>query len=171
MRYFLILLLWLPTQGLAQSEVLPCSEDSVLHLIDFWLGEWEVYDQEDNKVGDNKIEKILNGCAIRESWASVRGGRGMSIFYKNQTRNSLKQVWVTGNANRTGGTKEKDLLHAVPGEMALFQGTYRTPTGQLVLDRTLLFELEQGAVKQEIQYSVDGGQNWTTSFIGVYKKK
>ena len=36
---------------------------------DFWLGDWEVTLPDGKVAGTNKIESILGGCVLQESWA------------------------------------------------------------------------------------------------------
>ncbi len=148
----------------------PCQADSLYHALDFWVGDWEVFDQNDRLVGYNKIEKILNSCAIQENWTDTGGNEGKSLFYVENDSRQWKQVWVTASAKQPWGQKEKSLLSSTPGKEVLFQGSYKMQ-GQLILDRTILSKGANGHVKQTIQVSRDGGQNWQTTFIGIYKKK
>jgi len=49
-----------------------------------------------------------------------------------------------------------------------FQGEIRQENGALILDRTTLFPLAEGRVRQLIEQSVDGGENWQTIFDALY---
>lgn len=152
-----------------------CSAEAALQRLDFWLGEWNVYieNKEGNEVlaGTNRIEKILDGCAIRETWSSSGGGEGRSLFYYHPAESRWKQVWVTGRALAVGGLKEKAEVtdHAGPG--IRFQGEISLPSGGSVLDRTTLIPLEDGSVRQLIEYSEDDGSSWHTSFDAVYRPR
>ena len=42
---------------------------------DFWIGEWEVTTPNGAPAGRNRIESILDGCALRESWTGAKGRR------------------------------------------------------------------------------------------------
>jgi hypothetical protein len=56
----------------------PCERDPAYHKLDFWLGHWDVFDNQDGtKGGTNFIEKILDGAALcsRTGTNSIRGGR------------------------------------------------------------------------------------------------
>jgi hypothetical protein len=59
-----------------------CVHDELYGMLDFWLGDWDVY-VGDNLVGRNTIEKTMQGCAVLEHWQSTDGGRGTSLFYVN----------------------------------------------------------------------------------------
>jgi hypothetical protein len=48
------------------AQVAPtCSEDEKSHQFDFWIGEWDVYSQE-QLAGTNSIRPILGGCVLQE---------------------------------------------------------------------------------------------------------
>ena len=92
-------------RALAQSDLSPCGDREEMHLLDFWVGSWDVFSG-DRKIGTTRIEKVLNGCAILEHWKSAAGGEGKSLFYYYPAEERWKQVWVTGNPFRRGGVKE-----------------------------------------------------------------
>jgi hypothetical protein len=62
-------------------------ENAAYATLDFWLGEWDVW-AEGERVGENRIEKILKGCAIVEHWRDARGGRGRASSMLFQTTRS-----------------------------------------------------------------------------------
>jgi len=165
------LLLWalLAATAAAQDSPPPsCDSDENFHLLDFWVGEWDVR-AGDELVGHNRIEKIMDGCAILEHWRSVAGGRGLSLFYVDG-EGGWKQVWVTPWALAAGGVKEKRLVSPAPPDGVRFQGTLRHPTAGTWLDRTTLSRLDAGDVRQVIEISRDGGKNWETTFDAVYRR-
>ena len=43
--------------------------------LDFWVGEWDVQ-VGGRMAGTNRIEKILDGCAVMEFWTGADGGEG-----------------------------------------------------------------------------------------------
>ena len=63
---------------------------------DFWIGDWDVYD-----VGDSKpsmriaVEKILDGCALRETYRDVNGMLGESLNFYDAGRKLWQQTWAT----------------------------------------------------------------------------
>jgi hypothetical protein len=101
-------------------------------LLDFWVGEWNVYLPDGRKAGTNSIEKTLDGCAILEHWQGTAGGNGKSLFYFDTARSVWKQVWVTDSA----AIKEQQLIDQLPGGTLRFQGALRGADGGTILDRT-----------------------------------
>ena len=167
---FLFLITFFTQINFAQENKYPCETDENYQKLNFWIGEWDVYDKDNNLVGHNKIEKILHDCAIIENWTSANGNKGKSFFYYNNYKNEWNQVWITENALRPGGTKEKKLIEEFEDGSLRFQGGYPYK-GNPVLDRTTLSPLEDGRVKQLIEWSSDDGETWKESFLAYYVKK
>lgn len=163
------LLTFLPTGPLAAQQPAPaCAEVPLLAALDFWVGEWTVW-VGPRQVGTNTIAKVLDGCALTEQWRSSEGGEGRSLFYVPPRADRWRQVWVTGSALATGGTKEKtQLLVELPGGAVRFQGEIPTAGGSY-LDRTTLTPNPDGTVRQLIEVSTDRGMTWRTVFDAIYR--
>lgn len=145
-----------------------CNEIDGFHRLDFWLGDWKVVDPAGASQGTNRIEKVLDGCAILEHWTGAEGGRGMSLFYFNALNRTWKQVWITSRATVPGTLKEKQLVEELPGGGVRFQGVVVLTDGRTIIDRTTLTPLEDGRVRQVIEWSRDGGVHWNEAFHGIY---
>ncbi len=161
-------LLLAPTLS-AQAPPAPpaCLDVAEFHALDFWLGDWVVR-VGSREVGRNRIERVLDGCAIAEDWTSAEGGRGRSLFYRHD--GTWKQVWVTARALAPGGTKEKVLVEQAADGSLLFEGRVPLPGGGHYRDRTRLSPLAGGRVRQLIEVSSDGGQ-WRAVFDAVYSRE
>lgn len=161
--------------GTAQPQPQPqpapaeCEAVPDFHKLDFWLGSWDVYVGE-QKVGDNRIEKTLAGCAVLEHWTDVEGNEGKSLFFYTQATDTWKQVWVTERATAPGGVKEKVLIESFDDGGVRFQGEIPLPGGRRYYDRTTLTPLPEGRVRQHIEISKDG-KSWDSSFDAVYVPK
>src|ERR1051325_1609374 len=49
---------------IATSQPAPCSSAEYRQL-DFWVGDWDVYDDKGVLQGHNLVQKILGGCALQ----------------------------------------------------------------------------------------------------------
>jgi hypothetical protein len=51
------------------------------HQFDFWLGDWDAYDvgTPDKIVARNKVDRLLDGCVLREDYHGTNGGAGQSF--------------------------------------------------------------------------------------------
>jgi hypothetical protein len=67
-----------------------------------------------------------------------------------------------------GSVKEKRMVDAPEGEVR-FQGTV-VREGRELLDRTTLTPQGDGSVRQLIEASDDGGDHWTPTFDGIYRR-
>ena len=148
----------------------PCS-GARFALLDFWIGEWDVF-VGSQLIGRNRIEKVLDGCAVIEHWSEQGVETGMSLFYYSPSSRHWRQVWVTTSATTLFGTKEKRLVWA-DSTSVRFAGELG-PTdslGTAVLDRTTLTSLGDGTVRQVIEASRNGGSTWAVTFDAIYKRK
>lgn len=159
-----------PRASGAEGATSSCDAEPVFAALDFWVGDWEVF-VGTQKVGDDRVSKTLNGCAITESWRAAGGGEGFSLFYVDPAELRWKQSWVTGRALAPGGVKEKRLVETLPGGGLRFQGAVRDANGQVWLDRTTLVPRPDGTVRQHIETSTDEGASWATGFDAIYRPR
>ena len=146
----------------------PCSAVEAFAALDFWVGSWTVH-VGGEQVGTNRIEPILDGCAVAEHWVDADGSPGQSLFYYLPALGAWKQVWVTPFATAPGGVKEKTLIERLEGGGVRFQGEIPLPNGGSYLDRTTLTPLAGGRVRQHIEVSTDGGATWRSTFDAEYR--
>jgi hypothetical protein len=153
------LLLSLGVVAMAQ----PPSKPPEARQFDFWVGTWEVSAQ--GKVaGENRIESILGGWALRESYATKGAYAGHSYNSYNAPAQRWEQFWVDNSGtvlHLTGGLNGE-------GEMVL-SGERITSDGSVV-DRITWTPRDDGSVRQHWEVSSDGGATWETAFDGIYRR-
>jgi hypothetical protein len=163
------LVVCLVSASFAQNPVpVPCDKNSIYQKLDFWLGDWDVFDLKSGaKDGTNRIEKILKGCAIIENWSDATGSEGKSLFYVVRATGQWRQVWVEDS----GGMKEKALQDSYTGDGVRFQGEILHRDGTSHLDRTTLQPTIGGRVRQTIEISRDHGRTWEVVFDAEYRRR
>lgn len=133
---------------------------------DFWVGRWDVYPTgKDALVAHSLIEKLYAGCAIRETWAPLKGGGGGSLSSYVAAERVWRQTWVDSTGGRVefagGWTGEAMVLTGSwpgavrPGEPALVRMTYSRDV--------------DGRVRQLGEASTDGGATWSVNFDFTYR--
>ena len=132
---------------------------------DFWIGEWEVSRPNGAPAGRNRIESILDGCALSESWTGAKGSAGNSYNAYDRQTGRWHQTWVDN-----GGLVL--LLDGVfaDGKMVL-SGETRDSSGARVVNRITWQETAPGAVRQLWETSRDGGRTWSVAFDGRYRRR
>ncbi|HEX9562904.1 MAG TPA: hypothetical protein VF981_02995 [Gemmatimonadaceae bacterium] len=158
-----------PRTAVAQAPAEKCAGHAAFTRLDFWLGDWVVFVGA-QQVGENRIQKVQDGCAITEQWRAAGGGTGQSLFYVHPADLKWRQVWVTAGALSPGGVKEKQEADLV-GPGMRFQGTVSDTAGRQWLDRTTLTPNPDGSVRQHIEISSDRGATWRTTFDATYKRR
>lgn len=144
----------------------PCAAEEYA-AFDFWLGEWDVYQTGgDTKVADSRIEKVSNGCAVRETWMPLRGGHGASLTALDPQTGTWMQMWVGAQPGRVffeGGPV---------GETMVITGYWgQDAEGNANLVRITYSQGEDGSVRQYGQASSDHGVSWSDSFDLTYRPK
>jgi len=146
----------------ANRNAQPCEYDSTYRQLDFWIGQWEVYNPRGQLVGHNLIEKSLNGCMLIENWEGVDGSKGKSINFYDPEAGKWKQQWVgaTGYIIQYSGNIIDGAMH--------FAGTNISMDGESKLSRMTLTPEDNSNVHQVIEQSPDGGETWNIWFDGTY---
>lgn len=159
------LALLLALQGATAWAAPPCASANH-HQFDFWIGDWTV-SRADNGAyaGENRIEPMLDGCALQESWVGAKGYRGNSFNAYDATRGVWHQTWV----DSSGGLLV--LEGKLEGGKMVLEGHQKQADGKQVLNRITWTPLDGGKVRQRWDTTADGGKTWQVQFDGIYAKR
>lgn len=133
---------------------------------DFWVGYWDVYPTgKDRLVAHSLIEKLYDGCAIRENWLPLNrtGGGGLSSYFADQKL--WRQVWTdssNGWATLEGGIQDGAMV--LSGEWKNANGP-----GTMAFTRTTWSRSPDGSVRQRGEARSDDGKSWSTTFDFTYR--
>jgi hypothetical protein len=166
-RFALLLLLLAPASAPAQGS--PSRQAACIapehRQFDFWIGEWDVQLPNGRKAGTNRIEPILGGCALQESWIGAGGMAGHSYNVYDSSRKVWHQTWVDGQGNLL------QLEGGFANNRMTLSGETRDSAGAVVLNRITWNPTAPGRVRQLWETSTDGGATWTVAFDGRYIKR
>ena len=144
----------------------PCSA-APHRQFDFWLGEWDVHDPAGKRVGENRITRIHNGCALLEEWRGNGGVTGSSLNVFDSDRGRWHQTWV----DSTGGHLQLD-GDFFDGAMSMRGESFEAgPPPKRTLQRIRWQPQPDGRVRQLWEASSDDGKTWTIAFDGWYARK
>ncbi len=130
---------------------------------DFWVGDWTVT-QAGKPAGINRIERILDGCALLESWSGTSGYRGNSLNFYDAARKRWHQTWTD-----TSGTALALDGEFTAGRMVLAGTRFDPARQQTVHDRITWTPNADGTVRQLWEASADG-KTWSVLFDGLYAR-
>jgi hypothetical protein len=169
----LTVLLGLASTALGQSKKKPpapagqkvsaCS--SAAHRqFDFWLGDWDVATPQGAPAGTNRVDKLLEGCALQEHWDATDGSKGTSLSSYDAVARRWRQTFV----DDTGAVLvlEGDFKD---GKMVL-QGEKVMGKQKSALQR-ISWQVMGDKVRQRWDISQDDGKTWSVLFEGVYTRK
>jgi hypothetical protein len=132
------------------------------HQFDFWIGDWEVFQPNGQKAGENRIEPIADGCALLENWSGRGNFSGKSLNIYDRSDRRWHQTWVDNSGSLlvlAGGLVGKAMVmgsdHAAPGA---WQRITWTPN-------------DDGSVRQLWESSADAGTTWAVQFDGKYVRR
>jgi hypothetical protein len=143
----------------AQPDPKPCTAPEHRQF-DFWVGDWRVTTPDGKHAGDNRIESILDGCALHESWRGASGGAGFSYNAYDEHRKVWHQTWVDRQGNLLlleGGLREGSIV---------LSGTQGA-----TLNRVTWTPRADATVRQLWEASADQGKTWKTVFDGIYRRR
>ena len=92
-----------PTVAAAQTPATPppgCPAE-VRRQFDFWVGNWDVT-VGGKPAGENRIERILEGCALLENWSGAGGMSGKSLNFYDPPAQQWHQTWVDDRGGSLG---------------------------------------------------------------------
>ena len=141
----------------------PCAAPNYRQF-DFWIGDWDVFDSDNLaiKVARVRVESILNGCVLRETYEATDGHQGQSFSIFDASRQVWHQSWVTN-----GGQ-----LLVVEGGMQsgamILNGMDRTPDGKERRVRGIWKSASAG-VRESATRSTDGGLTWKPWFDLLFR--
>ena len=148
-----------------QSQRPDCSALDYRQL-DFWVGEWTVFNTQDNvQYATSRVEKIMNGCAIKESYESPKapGGPYSGTSYSSLDRKDGKwhQMYVDVNGTvtwYTGALEAAGMTLDAAG-----------PNG--TLQRMTYSPQADGSVRQVGRISKDQGKTWQVGYDYTYRQR
>jgi hypothetical protein len=136
-----------------------------MRQFDFWIGAWKVTDR-GKHAGHNRIELILDGCALLENWNGAEGGAGKSLNFFDTEDRRWHQTWIdrSGGALFLSGRFENGSMR-LEGERA---ASGETPA---LRHRITWTPLPDGRVRQLWESSPAGREEWTVQFDGLYARE
>ncbi len=134
---------------------------------DFWIGRWDVFQPDGKQAGENLIEPIQGGCALRETWQGRGGFTGTSLNSFEAADGRWHQTWVDNQGGRL------ELAGRLQGRAMVLSSVGPNPDkpGTTLTQRIAWTPADDGSVRQLWETSEDGGTTWSTAFDGKYVKR
>jgi hypothetical protein len=147
----------------AEAEAPPCSAP-VYRQFDFWLGEWDVFEQGGSiKEARAIISSVQNGCGLREQYDGTSGSSGESLSMYDPTTSQWQQTWISSHGQVV-------VIHgARQGEAMILSGTDHSSSGQRLVRG--VWKQEGAAVRETAERSSDNGKTWTPWFDLSFRKR
>ncbi len=142
----------------------PSCDSQQQRQFDFWIGDWDVT-VGGQPAGHNRIERILDGCALLENWTGAGGMSGKSLNFYDAQRAQWHQTWVDDRGGALG------LDGTFTGGSMVLTGARKDAQGKPIVNRITWTALPSGQVRQLWETSTDEGKSWAVAFDGLYTRK
>lgn len=144
----------------------PACTAAEFHQFDFWIGDWNVTTPQGKPAGRNRIEAVVDGCAISEHWEGASGTNGRSYSAWDARNKRWNQYWVATDGGVLYLSGE-----FTDGRMVLSGDQVDPASGKRSPQRVTWTPNTDGSVRQLWEGSEDGGKTWTPVFDGLYRKR
>lgn len=133
---------------------------------DFWAGDWDTYDLDapDKIVARNRVEVILDGCALREVYDQADGLHGESLNTWDPARKVWHQTWVTNRGQLLV------LEGRMQGDRMVLAGARTAADGRPETIRAT-WQPRKDGVRETAEISTDGGKTWKLLFDIVFRRR
>ena len=152
-----------PAPSAAASPAQPACTAPENRQFDFWVGHWRVVNTSDRQpAGESRIERLYQGCTIRENWQDPEmTGGSLNTYVARDHR--WHQTWTD-----SAGTWREFVGGMVDGKMVLIwtHPAVRYP-GRTVQERLTFTPNADGTVRQYSDQSLDG-QRWVELYDYTY---
>jgi hypothetical protein len=141
----------------------PCAAPA-MRQFDFWIGSWNVTEH-GKPAGTNRIERLLDGCALLENWSGAGGGAGKSLNFYDANDGLWHQTWIdrNGGALFLSGRFEN-------GVMSLTGTRAASANRPGARNRITWTPLRGGKVRQLWESAPLDQEQWTVQFDGLYER-
>ncbi len=155
----------------AQAQ-LPCLADTNYRKLDFWVGEWDVFNKNDLKVGENRISLVLNDCAVLEEWASTNS-QGNFLFSgrSHSTYNPQTKQWQQHWVDNSGSSIDYTWGDAVGNTMQFRTQPFKVGRDSMAVKRLTLYNMNPIKVRQLSEISYNNSNVWLTEFDFLYVRR
>jgi hypothetical protein len=162
--FMIVFFALIATPSSARGDITSCSRPE-FRQFDFWVGDWDVVDENGKAAGRNSITLEQNGCAVIERWTSAKGGTGFSLNHFDPLSARWKQHWV-------GLGLILEMSGAMQGESMVLEGKLQyVEESRVTLLRGTWTSLNDGRVRQHFIESGDQGKTWSPWFDGYYSRR
>jgi len=148
----------------AQAANASACSSSEYRQFDFWVGDWDAFEVTDLKTSEAhlRVEKILGGCVLKETYTGANGVEGQSFSIFDRTRGVWHQSWVTSRGQLL------TIEGGMQGGKMVLSGAEIAPDGKNRLVRGT-WAPENGGVRETAVRSTDGGKTWEPWFDLIFK--
>src|SRR5262249_41662500 len=129
---------------------------------DFWIGDWDVFQATGTtRVAQVRVDRLLDGCALREDYRDTTGLEGQSLSSYDATAGSWQQTWMTNRGQLV-------VIHGrLDGTEMSFTGIIHDDAGAASVRAR--WKPDGDHVRETAERSTDGGTTWQPWFDLIFR--
>jgi hypothetical protein len=131
---------------------------------DFWIGDWDAFDVDNpiKPVARVRVDRILDGCVVREDYQDTTGKKGQSFSIYDASRKVWHQSWVTNHGELLQLDGKFQSNEMVLTAVDRSEGKERLARG--------VWKADSRGVRETGTSSSDGGKTWKPWFDLLFRR-
>jgi hypothetical protein len=134
--------------------VTPCATNANARQLDYWLGQWNLGGE-----ATSTVSLSLDECIVTEHWDTGKGLRGENVFAYDPDDHRWHGLYVDNQGR----------VHVLQGTVASGVAEFEGPSPG-TLNRIRIMRVNDNAVEQTWEKSLDNGTTWKIEFRGSYAR-
>jgi hypothetical protein len=141
-----------------------CTTDSTYQRLAFWVGDWDVTDSMGVHYATQRVQRVLDACAITADWASGGGYKGLSLFAFDVRAGQWRQMYAANQTPSPSGVELRTSDPSYDGPGIRFILLLDPADGKPARSRVTIMPSGDHGALQLFEDSNDGGKTWRTVF-------
>jgi hypothetical protein len=149
----------------------PCATDSSYQRLAFWIGDWSVFDSLGTRYASQRVQSIIDQCAITAEWTGPIGDRGMSLTAYDPRTHDWKQVYASNQVPGPAGVSIRKSDPSYDGPGVRFVPMADPAPGETSRLRITVLPLPDHRANELFEESHDGGTTWQILFKAEHRPR
>lgn len=152
-------------------RVAPCTSDPNYQRLSFWVGDWEVVDSTGAHYAMQRVNAVIDACAITAEWTGGVGDKGMNLSSFDGRTGEWRQMYVSNQVPGPLGVSLRRSDPSYTGPGVRFIPLLEPAPGEPSRTRVTIMPLNDHRALQLFEESKDGGATWQVVFKAEHRPR
>ena len=145
----------------------PC-DPPAFHALDFFVGDWDVYDTAGKLYAHQSVKKDIDGCVLVGHWIGPVGDHGLTVLAFDPTIRRWKGIYSANHVPSLIPFITRTQVAAYAGKGVRLSREV-DPAKPHDRDQLTIEPIAQGRVRYHYEVSSDDGRTWKTIFDAQHR--